>query len=180
MPAWWWGFSSEVAQRQVPILISLTWMALVCLVNMLHLSEECWLLTGQVQKHFLSSAVLSPSSHLPRFSICCPCSSGYSKCEGVNVWEKSSMCLPPHVWCYCTKTTGMLSELLPVMEPDTLFLFIPPPAVTVVSGVCLLNSGPWDTWRTVKSTNPPNYAECYSSEHTLDSCYLETKAVADI
>lgn len=62
-----------------------------------------------------------------------------------------------------------------VMELETLFLFIPPPAVTVVSGVCSLNSGLRDTWRTVKSTNPPNYAECYSPEHTPDSYYGKQK-----
>lgn len=62
-----------------------------------------------------------------------------------------------------------------VMEIETLFLFIPPPAVTVVSGASSLNSGLWDTWRSVKSTNPPNYAECYSPEHALDSYYGKQK-----
>ena len=63
-----------------------------------------------------------------------------------------------------------------VMELATVFLFIPPPAVTVVSGACLLNSGPWDTWIPVKSTNPSNNAECYSPEHTQDSCFEKQKA----
>ncbi len=48
MPAGIPGFFSQVMQPQVPIFISLTSVLLVCLVNMLHLSEEFWLLTGQV------------------------------------------------------------------------------------------------------------------------------------
>lgn len=92
------------------------------------------------------------------------------------------MCLFTRAVCVdvlaCTRTQRLLGCCLDcclVMEIETLFLFIPPPAVTVVSGACSLNSGLWDTWRSVKSTNPPNYAECYSPEHTLDSCYGKQK-----
>lgn len=88
MPAWIPGFFSQVMQPQVTIFISLTCALLVCLVNMLHLSEECRLLTGQVQQHLLSSVALSPSSRLSRLSICCPRSGEFSKCEGANVWGR--------------------------------------------------------------------------------------------
>lgn len=98
MPAWIPGFFSQVMQPQVTIFISLASVLLVCLVNMLHLSEECWLLTGQVQQHLLFSVALSPSSRLPRFSICFPRSGEYSKCEGVNVWGKACARLFTHMW----------------------------------------------------------------------------------
>lgn len=97
MPAWIPGFFSQVMQPQVTIFISLTCALLVCLVNMLHLSEECRLLTGQVQQHLLSSVALSPSSRLSCLSICCPCSGEFSKCEGANVWGEARACLFTHV-----------------------------------------------------------------------------------
>lgn len=94
MPAWIPGFFSQVMQPPVTVFISLTSVLLVCLVNMLHLSEECRLLTGQVQQHLLCCVALSPSSsRLSRFSICCPLSSEYSKCEVVNVWGIACVCL---------------------------------------------------------------------------------------
>ncbi len=182
MPAWITGFFLQVMQPQVTIFIFLASVLLVCLVNMLHLSEECWLLTGQVQQDLLYSVAISPSSRLPRFSICCPRSGEYSKCEGVNVWGRACASLFTHVLhvdvlprTRAQRLLGCCLDCCLVMEIETLFLFIPPPAVTVVSGARSLNSGLWDTWRTVKSTNPPNYAECYSPEHTLDSYYGKQK-----
>lgn len=187
MPAWIPDFYSQVTQPQVTIFISLTSVLLICLVNMLHLSEECWLLTARVQQHLLSSVTLSPSSRLSRFSICCPRSVEYSKCEGVNVWEKGCKCLFAHALRVntqaCTRTQRLLGCCLDcclVMEIETLFLFISPPAVTVVSGVCSLNSGLWDTWRTVKSTNPPNYVECCGPQTHPGFLLWKTKAERDI
>lgn len=135
MPAWIPGFFSQVMQPQVTIFIPLTSVLLVCLGNMLHLSEECWLLTGQVQQHLLYSVALSPSSRLPRFSICCPRSSEYSKCEGVNVWGKACMCLFAHVlWAYVdvlarsrAEATGLLSGLLSCNgDRDAVFIYLSP------------------------------------------------------
>lgn len=91
------------------------------------------------------------------------------------------MCFFTHVPCcmwMCARAQRLLGCCLDhclVMELETLFLFIPPPAVTVVSGACSLNSGLWDTWRPVKYTNPSNYAECCYPVHTLDSCYGKQK-----
>lgn len=58
------------------------------------------------------------------------------------------------LFCVWTEATGLLSGLQSCNGArDTVFIY-PIPAVTVVSGVCSLNSGLWDPWRTVKYTNP--------------------------
>lgn len=162
MPTWIPDFFSQVMQPQVTIFISVTCALLVCLVNMLHLSEARRLLTAQVQQHLLSSAVLSPSSRLSGFSICCPRSSEFSKCEGVNVWGAHVFvhACPAACGCVCMHTLGCSSGLLSCNRARDAVFSHPPPAVTVVSGRCSVNSGPWNTWRTVRSTNPPSYAEC--------------------
>lgn len=127
MPAWIPGFFSRVMQPQVTIFISVTSPLLVCLVNMLHLSEECWLLTGQVQQHLLCSVALSPSSRLPRFSICCPRSGEYSKCEGANVSAHACAvcgCVGMHAR---TGATGLLSGWLSCNgDRDTVFIYPSP------------------------------------------------------
>lgn len=132
MPAWIPGFFSQVMQPRVTIFVSRASVLLVCLVNMLHLSEECWLLTGQVQHHLLCSVALSPSSRLSRFSICCPRSGEYSKCEGVNVWGKACVCSCTVCGCVETHTTqteatGLLSGLLSCNgDRDTVFIYLSP------------------------------------------------------
>lgn len=90
------------------------------------------------------------------------------------------MCLHAPRCCQRVRLLGCCLDRCLVMELETVFLFIPPPAVTVVSGVCSLNSGPGDTWRTVKSTNPPSYAECCSSRTHPGFLPWKTKAEKDI
>ena len=175
VPAWIAGFFSQVMQPQVAISISLTCVLLVCLVNMLHLSEECWLLTGQVQHHLLSSVwhfpLLLASLALPSVAL------ATVNAVSVKEWMCEGKRARVDGWvCTCARRLlGCCLDRCSVMETETLFLFIRAPAVTVVSGVWSLNSGLWDSWRSVKSTDPPNHAECYSPEHTLDSCYWKQK-----
>lgn len=164
MPAWPPGFFSQVSQPRFAVF-ALRHALFVCLVNTPHLSQERWLLTGQVPLHLGRT-----SSCLPGFSICCPHISKYRKCEAVNVRGKACATLA------CTEAPGVVVRTA-VMEIEMLFLFIPPPPQ--LSLLCLewvrWTQASEYTWRTVKSTNPPNYAECYRAAHALRSFYGKQK-----
>lgn len=162
MPAWLPGFFSQVGQPQFTVF-ALCRVLFVCLVNTLHLSQERWLLTGQVQLHLCRT-----SSCLPAFPICCPHVRRHSKREAASV--RGQACAVAHGGYRVVVRT-------PVMEIEMLFLFIQPPPQ--LSLLCLervrWTRGSGCTWRTVKSTNPPNYAECYRAAHTLRSFYGKQK-----
>lgn len=130
MPAWPPGFFSQVGQPRFAVF-ALQRALFVCLVNTPHLSQERWLLTGQVPLHRCRTSCCRPG-----FSICCPHISEYRKCEAVNVWGKACAASAR------TEATGVVVRTT-VMETEMLFLFIHPhpPAVTVVSGASSLNSG---------------------------------------
>lgn len=110
MPAWIPGFFSQVVQLQVIVFTALTCVLLVCLVNMLHLSQERRLLTGQVQQHLLYSVVLLCAS------LVFP-SAALAAVNAVSVkqqmCEKTRLCLFTHVLYVdvlaCAKATALLS-----------------------------------------------------------------------
>lgn len=169
MPAWIPGFFSQVVQLQVIVFTPLTCVLLVCLVNMLHLSQERQLLTGQVQQHLLFSVVLLCAS------LVFP-SAALAAVNAVSVkqqmCEKRRMCLFTHVLYVdvlaCAKATALLSGWLSCNGARDTFCFylsLPQLSLLCLERVCWTGY----TWRTVNSTNPSNYAECHSPAHTLDS-----------
>lgn len=168
-----------------PFSLLLTCVLLVCLVNTLHLSEERPVANGPSPEAFI--IFCCTSSRLPHFlfffSICCPVAA-------VNpVSVKQWMCEERRAWCLSahvpyvdvlarTQATALLSALLSCNGArDAVFIYPP----TLSSCHCCVWSefaelrGSGYTWRTVKSTHPPNYAECYSPAHTLNSYYGQQK-----
>lgn len=96
-------------------------------------------------------------------------------CEQRHVCVSSCMWMCSHTHTHTrTKATGLLSGFCSCNgDRDSVFIYLSPSCHCCVWSRSL-NSGLWDTWRTVKSTNPPNYAECYSPE-THPGCLLWKK-----
>lgn len=162
MPAWPPGVFSQVGQPQFAVF-ALQRALFVCLVNTPHLSQERRLLTGQVQLHLYRT-----SSRLPGFSICCPNISKYRKCEAVNVRGDACARVGVHGGYRVVVRTA-------VLEIEMLFLFIHPPAVTVVSGASSLNSGLWVHLENCQIHKPSQLCRMYRAAHTLPSFYGKQK-----
>lgn len=163
MPAWLPGFFSQVRQPRFTVFALGRCLSFVCLVNTPHLSQQRWLLPGQVQLHLCPT-----SSCLLGFSICCPHISKYRRCEAVNVQGNACAALAR------TSATGLLSGLLQRRQRCCFYLSTPQLSLLCLERV-RWTRGSGCTWRTIKSTNPPNYAECYRAAHTL-TLFMDNKS----
>lgn len=108
MPAWIPGFFSQVAQPQVNRFHSSD-MCVACLFGK-HVTPVRGTLVANGPSPPAFIIFCCASSRLPRFSICCPRSGEFSKCEAVNVWGKACMRLSAHVDVLArTEATALLS-----------------------------------------------------------------------